>query len=71
MKHPYIAKRYWKEQTTAMGQSDVVAKSFDDVINLSLGEPDLTTDERIIDAAFAADPVSCVFIICDRMNLKY
>ena len=53
MKHPYIAKRYWKEQTTAMGQSDVVAKSFDDVINLSLGDPDLTTDERIIDAAFA------------------
>ena len=53
MKHPYIAKRYWKEQTTAMGQSDVVAKSFDDVINLSLGDPDLITDERIIDAAFA------------------
>ena len=53
MKHPYIAKRYWKEQATAMGQSDVVAKSFDDVINLSLGDPDLITDERIIDAAFA------------------
>ena len=53
MKHPYIAKRYWKEQTTAMGQSDVVAKSFDDVINLSLGDPDLITDEGIIDAAFA------------------
>ena len=53
MKHPYIAKRYWKEQATAMGQSDVVAKSFDDVINQSLGDPDLITDERIIDAAFA------------------
>ena len=53
MKHPYIAKRYWKDQTTAMGQSDVVAKSFDDVINLSLGDPDLITHESIIDAAFA------------------
>ena len=53
MKHPYIAKRYWKDQTTAMGQSDVMAKSFNDVINLSLGDPDLITDERIIDAAFA------------------
>lgn len=53
MKHPYIAKRYWKDQTTAMGQSDVMAKSFHDVINLSLGDPDLITDERIIDAAFA------------------
>lgn len=35
-----------------MGQSDVMAKSFDDCINLSLGDPDLITDERIIDAAF-------------------
>lgn len=53
MKHPYIAKRYWKEQSTAMGQSDVMAKSFSDVINLSLGDPDLITDELIIDKAFA------------------
>ena len=53
MKHRFIAKRYWKDQSTAMGQSDVMAKSFDDVIDLSLGDPDLTTDYRIIDAAFA------------------
>jgi len=53
MKHKYIAKRYWKDQSTAMGQSDVLAKSFDDVIDLSLGDPDLTTDLRIIEAAFA------------------
>lgn len=53
MKHKYIAKRYWKDQSTAMGQSDVMAKSFDDVIDLSLGDPDLTTDFRIIAAAFA------------------
>ena len=36
-----------------MGQSDVLAKSFDDVINLSLGDPDLITHELIIDKAFA------------------
>jgi len=53
MKHKFIAKRYWKDQSTAMGQSDVMAKSFDDVIDLSLGDPDLTTDFRIIDADFA------------------
>lgn len=53
MKHPYIAKRYWKEQSTAMGQSDVMAKAFSDVINLSLGDPDLITDDIIIDKAFA------------------
>ena len=52
MKHKFIAKRYWKDQSTAMGQSDVLAKSFVDVIDLSLGDPDLTTDIRIIDAAY-------------------
>ena len=52
MKHRFIAKRYWKDQSTAMGQSDVMAKMFDDVIDLSLGDPDLTTDHRIIEAAF-------------------
>ena len=52
MKHRFIAKRYWKDQSTAMGQSDVLAKSFDDVIDLSLGDPDLTTHEAIIEAAF-------------------
>ncbi len=52
MKHKFIAKRYWKDQSTAMGQSDVLDKSFDDVINLSLGDPDLTTHELIIEKAF-------------------
>ena len=52
MKHKFIAKRYWKDQSTAMGQSDVLAKSFDDVINLSLGDPDLTTHGLIIEKAF-------------------
>lgn len=52
MKHKFIAKRYWKDQSTAMGQSDVMAKSFDDVINLSLGDPDLITDDIIIEGAF-------------------
>ena len=40
MKHRFIAKRYWKDQSTAMGQSDVLAKSYDDVIDLSLGDPE-------------------------------
>lgn len=51
MKHKFIAKRYWKDITTPMGQSDVLAASFDDVINLSLGDPDLVTDDLIIDNA--------------------
>lgn len=52
MSNPYISKRYKKEKTTAMGKSDELSKSFDDVINLSLGDPDLITDSRIIEAAF-------------------
>ncbi|MBR3706286.1 MAG: hypothetical protein IKM19_04895 [Firmicutes bacterium] len=49
MKNPYISKRYWKDKSTAMGKSDEMAKAFDNVINLSLGDPDLITDSRIID----------------------
>lgn len=52
MKNKYIAKRYWKDKSTPMGQSDVLAKAFDDVINLSLGDPDLTTHDIIIEGAF-------------------
>jgi aspartate/methionine/tyrosine aminotransferase len=52
MKHRFIAKRYWKEQSTAMGQSDVLAQSFDDVINLSLGDPDLVTNDLIIEKSY-------------------
>lgn len=48
MKHKFIAKRYWKDQSTAMGKSDEMAKSFNDCINLSLGDPDLVTDDLII-----------------------
>lgn len=52
MKHKFIAKRYWSDQSTAMGQSDVLAKSFHDCINLSLGDPDLITNDIITDNAF-------------------
>ena len=52
MKHRFIAKRYWKDQSTAMGQSDVLAQSFDDVINLSLGDPDLVTHDLIIEKSY-------------------
>ena len=52
MKRSYISKRYQADKSTAMGKSDEMAKAFDDVINLSLGDPDLITDERIINAAF-------------------
>lgn len=52
MKHRFIAKRYWKDISTPMGKVDEIAKQYDDVIRLSLGDPDLTTDRRIIEGAY-------------------
>ena len=52
MKHKFISKKYWKDQTTPMGAVDDRAKLYTNVINLSLGEPDHTTNEAIIDFAF-------------------
>lgn len=49
MKNKFISKRYWKDQSTPMGKVDELAKNFDDVINLSLGDPDLVTHDIIID----------------------
>ncbi|MDF2678196.1 MAG: pyridoxal phosphate-dependent aminotransferase [Bacillota bacterium] len=51
MKHKFISKRYWKDNSTPMGQVDELLKQFDDVINLSLGDPDLITSNIIIDNA--------------------
>ena len=53
MKHKYLSKRYWKDNSTPLGASTAMARSFDDCINLSLGDPDVTTDELIIEKAFA------------------
>lgn len=52
LKHSYLAKRYWKDNSTPLGDSVGLARSYSDLINLSIGDPDLTTDERIINAAF-------------------
>lgn len=52
MKHPHISKRYWNSVTTPMGASSEYLRKYDDIINFSLGDPDITTDEKIIRAAF-------------------
>ncbi|MBQ6662369.1 MAG: pyridoxal phosphate-dependent aminotransferase [Firmicutes bacterium] len=51
MKHKYVAKRYWKDHSTALG-SRVIPADASDLIELSVGDPDLNTDDRIIEAAF-------------------
>lgn len=52
MKNPHISKRYWNSVTTPMGASSEYLKMYDDIINFSLGDPDITTDSRIIERAF-------------------
>ncbi|KUK71857.1 MAG: Aminotransferase, class I and II [Clostridiales bacterium 38_11] len=50
--HRFISKRYWIDQSTPMGKVDDLSKGFDDVINLSLGDPDIITDDLIIEQSF-------------------
>lgn len=52
MKHRFVSKRYWNDISTPMGESGDLTRKYEDLINFSLGDPDLTTDERIINAAF-------------------
>lgn len=52
MKNKHISKRYWNSISTPMGASGDLLSKYDDIINFSLGDPDVTTDERIINKAF-------------------
>lgn len=51
MKHKFISKRYWNSISTPMGESASLLNKFDDIIDFSLGDPDFTTPEPIIDLA--------------------
>lgn len=52
MKHKFISKRYWNNISTPLGESSNLLNKYNDIINFSLGDPDRTTDARIIKAAF-------------------
>lgn len=52
MGNRFVSKRYQKAKKTVMGDTDNKSKMYDDVINFSLGDPDLITDEYIIKNAF-------------------
>lgn len=52
MKNKYISKRYQNSITTAMGENFSHLEKYEDLIDLSLGDPDITTDKRIIESAF-------------------
>ncbi|RMD00016.1 pyridoxal phosphate-dependent aminotransferase [Clostridium autoethanogenum] len=52
MKNKFLSKRYWNSISTPMGESNDLLKKFDDIIDFSLGDPDITTSEIIIRKAF-------------------
>ncbi|HQC69534.1 MAG TPA: pyridoxal phosphate-dependent aminotransferase [Sedimentibacter sp.] len=52
MKHKFIAKRYWNTKSSAMGEIGPLMSKYNDVIDLTFGDPDFTTDEIIIKEAF-------------------
>ncbi len=52
MKHRFLSKRYWNAFSTPMAEVVALACRYEDIINLSLGDPDLITDSKIISEAF-------------------
>lgn len=52
MKHKYIAKRYWNYYLPPLSKTNEMAKRYDDVIDLSIGDPDYPSDRAIIEEMF-------------------
>lgn len=52
MKHNYIAKRYWDFKLPAISKTNKMVKRYDDVINLSIGDPDIPCNKEIIDEMY-------------------
>lgn len=52
MKHRFLSKKYWKSATTAMAEAADTNKNDSSIINLSIGDLDLITNEVIIEQAF-------------------
>ena len=53
MRSPLIARRYWDEELNPMMTVFASKEKYDDVIDLSIGDPDIPTPPGIIEAAFA------------------
>lgn len=51
MKHRFLAEKYWQDISTPMAEVDLLARKYPDLINLSLGDPDIITDRSIIETA--------------------
>ena len=54
MKNPYIAKRHWEFKEASLSKTNEMVKRYDDVIDLSIGDPDYPADKGIIEAMYQA-----------------
>ena len=52
MKSPYLAKRHWFFELPPLSRTDDMAKRYDDIINLSVGDPDYPADKTCIDLMY-------------------
>ncbi|MBR6529376.1 MAG: aminotransferase class I/II-fold pyridoxal phosphate-dependent enzyme [Firmicutes bacterium] len=52
MKNRFISKKYWMDTENVFGTIGEKIAKLDDCINLSIGDPDITTDPRITESAF-------------------
>ena len=48
----FIARNFQNIEPSSMLETNALAKSYNDVINLSIGDPDLNTGKEIIDACY-------------------
>ena len=52
MQKNFVSKKYENGHPTMLGDLGPKAAAYEDLINFSIGDPDLKTDDRIIEAAF-------------------
>lgn len=52
MKQKFLSRKFWNSVSTPMAEVVELAHKYEDLINLSLGDPDLITDSRVIKEAF-------------------
>lgn len=54
MKNPYIAKRHWEFEEASLSKTNEMVKRYDDIIDLSIGDPDYPADKGIISDMYEA-----------------
>lgn len=52
LKNKYIAKRHWEFQDAALSKTNEMVKRYNDVIDLSIGDPDYPADKECIDKMY-------------------